>query len=529
MAQVGVALATTSLLLLFVLFSMRIHAHLRTRHHWLGIFNESSLAIILGALISVVMYALDRYDPQGAFAFKHEVFEYLILPPIVFHAAFNLKKRYLHRNMARILAFSILGTMSAVAIVFLPLNYFWDRVGPQGTNDRFIPTVIAVSLSVVEPAPILAELYEHLHLGDPRNAPPPIYSVLLGENLISVVGGVGAARVLFVSQSWDSALAAIGAFFYTVPLSALLGLVLGFVSSGFFHLLDLRKTELNEFAALITFSYGSFFFSDYIAHYLPFVIVPMVSSFVCGLVMGSFTWYNVSGFSRATLPIFVRVFAFVAETYTYLILGSSLFSMDLSSTPDLRLASLSLAVMYVARTVVTLGVYPIVMKLSKLRQTGIHTHWTDLLMLWWAGTRGHVSYGLAVIAGDLREEHQATLEFTIWFCVVVTVVLHGLLNPLVVHAYISKNAKQQQEECNLIAGVTTEAKTFLQRWLCRPDYLGVSRHEFTRRVRQKFDEVDREFVDRNSAKYGSTVVEEGQLVNTESEWFSVEAHLGCIE
>lgn len=52
----------------------------------------------------------------------------------------------------------------------------------------------------------------------------------------------------------------------------------------------------------------------------------ILSLFVCGIVMGRFTWFNLSEYSRTTTPQIFKVAAQAAETYVFLYLGLALFS-----------------------------------------------------------------------------------------------------------------------------------------------------------------------------------------------------------
>lgn len=100
------------LLIVFILigpFFEKIHFHYA---------HESGVVMILGI---VAAYIMNQIDPHASFAkslgFDSEVFFTLILPPIIFAAGYNLRKKFFFKYLFYILLFGVIGTVCNFCLV----------------------------------------------------------------------------------------------------------------------------------------------------------------------------------------------------------------------------------------------------------------------------------------------------------------------------------------------------------------------------------------------------------------------------
>jgi sodium/hydrogen exchanger-like protein 6/7 len=104
--------STTPIIALVVLVLLVIFmaggAFMEHKHAKVG--HESGLVIILGFVVSFIVYALDK-ENEYSLTFDGNVFFYLLLPPIVFSSAFNMRRKRFFENIGYIFMFGILGTI----------------------------------------------------------------------------------------------------------------------------------------------------------------------------------------------------------------------------------------------------------------------------------------------------------------------------------------------------------------------------------------------------------------------------------
>ena len=81
-----------------------------------AIFHETGIAIVIGFLISMLAYLYDKDDFVHMFQFNNELFFYVCLPPIIFAAGFNMRRKRFFDNIGYILLFGVLGTIVTFAV-----------------------------------------------------------------------------------------------------------------------------------------------------------------------------------------------------------------------------------------------------------------------------------------------------------------------------------------------------------------------------------------------------------------------------
>jgi len=77
---------------------------------WL-IGHESAIVVTLGLGISLLAYRLNAYTFSHVATFSDEVFFYFLLPPILFAAGYNMRRRMFFANIGYSLLFGVLGTL----------------------------------------------------------------------------------------------------------------------------------------------------------------------------------------------------------------------------------------------------------------------------------------------------------------------------------------------------------------------------------------------------------------------------------
>ncbi|XP_075425521.1 sodium/hydrogen exchanger 9-like [Ascaphus truei] len=115
--------------------------------------------------------------------FDPEVFFNVLLPPIIFHAGYSLKKRHFFRNLGSIITYAFLGTAISCIVIGLIMYGFVKamvQLGQLQTGDfHFTDCLFFGSLmSATDPVTVLA-IFHELHVDT------DLYTLLFGESVLN--------------------------------------------------------------------------------------------------------------------------------------------------------------------------------------------------------------------------------------------------------------------------------------------------------------------------------------------------------
>ncbi|GAB5576774.1 sodium/hydrogen exchanger 9 isoform X2 [Prionailurus iriomotensis] len=131
--------------------------------------------------------------------FDPEIFFNVLLPPIIFHAGYSLKKRHFFQNLGSILTYAFLGTAISCIVIGLIMYGFVKAMvyaGQLKNGDfHFTDCLFFGSLmSATDPVTVLA-IFHELHVD------PDLYTLLFGESVlndaVAIVLTYGIVAVLF--------------------------------------------------------------------------------------------------------------------------------------------------------------------------------------------------------------------------------------------------------------------------------------------------------------------------------------------
>ncbi|TXG65797.1 hypothetical protein EZV62_007072 [Acer yangbiense] len=361
--------------------------HLLEESRWM---NESITALVIGVTTGVVILLISGGKSSHLLVFSEDLFFIYLLPPIIFNAGFQVKKKQFFRNFITIILFGAVGTLISWAIIsFGAIQFFkkWD-IGSLDIGDYLaIGTIFAATDSVCT----LQVLNQ--------DETPLLYSLVFGEGVVNDATSV----VLFNAiQSFDlthlntsTAFHFLGNFFYLFLTSTLLGAFTGLLSAYIIKKLYFgRHSTDREVALMILMAYLSYMLAEL------FYLSGILTVFFCGIVMSHYTWHNVTESSRVTTKHAFATLSFVAEIFIFLYVGMDALDIEkwrfVSDSPGTSVAvsSVLMALIMVGRAafVFPLSFLSNLAKKSQAEKISIKQQ----VVIWWSGLmRGAVSMALA--------------------------------------------------------------------------------------------------------------------------------------
>nr|ALP46549.1 vacuoloar Na+/H+ antiporter 4 [Eschscholzia californica] len=402
--------------------------HLLEENRWM---NESSTAIAIGLCTGVVILLTTGGKSSHILVFSEDLFFIYLLPPIIFNAGFQVKKKHFFRNFMTIILFGVVGTLISFATISLGATEIFKRldIGPLELGDYLaIGTIFSATDSVCT----LQVLNQ--------DETPLLYSLVFGEGVVNDATSI----VLFNAiQDFDLtqinskiALQFFGNFSYLFIISTALGVFVGLLSAYIIKKLYFgRHSTDREIALMILMAYLSYMLAEL------FHLSSILTVFFCGIVMSHYTWHNVTESSRVTTKHAFATLSFMAEIFIFLYVGMDALDIEkwrfVRSSPgkSIGVSSILLGLVLVGRAAF---VFPLsfLSNLTKKVQ-GEKITFNQQITIWWAGLmRGAVSMALAynqfTRAGHTQLRGNAIMITSTITVVLFSTVVFGLMTkPLI--------------------------------------------------------------------------------------------------
>lgn len=361
--------------------------HLLEENRWM---NESITALIIGLCTGVVILLTSGGTNSHLLVFSEDLFFIYLLPPIIFNAGFQVKKKQFFRNFMTIMMFGAIGTLISFAIIsFGAMNLFKKmNIGSLDIGDYL---AIGAIFSATDSVCTLQVLNQ--------DETPLLYSLVFGEGVVNDATSI----VLFNAiQSFDltninssTLLQLVGNFLYLFFTSTLLGVAAGLLSAFIIRKLYFgRHSTDREVALMMLMAYLSYMLSEL------FFLSAILTVFFCGIVMSHYTWHNVTESSRVTTKHAFATLSFMCEIFIFLYVGMDALDIEkwrfVSDSPgtSIGVSSILLGLILVGRAAF---VFPLSF-LSNLTRKSSHEkiELKQQVTIWWAGLmRGAVSIALA--------------------------------------------------------------------------------------------------------------------------------------
>jgi len=318
----------------------------------------------------------------------------LLLPPLIFEAAFHLNISDLRQNLAPLLLLAVLGVILTTLIV--------GGIVAWGTGLSLSAALVFGALvSATDPVSVVA-LFRSM------GVPKRLQILLEGESLLND----GTAIVIF-DLVIVVALQGIGTFSLASTLGDFLrvaggGLVVGF-SLGMLASMVISRIDdyLIETTLTAVLAYGSYLIAEHLLG-----VSGVLAVVAAGLVNGNIGPHGMSPTTRIVVINFWEFAAFLANSFIFLLIGLRIDLNDLFQA--WYLVVWAVAAVLIARAISVYGI---------TAMTGDIPHkWKHVLF--WGGLRGAISLALALsLPSALKETGQ--LQFMAFGVVLFTLLVQG--------------------------------------------------------------------------------------------------------
>ncbi|XAR54599.1 hypothetical protein NMG60_11029810 [Bertholletia excelsa] len=402
--------------------------HLLEENRWV---NESITALFIGLCTGIIILLLSGGTSSHLLVFSEDLFFIYLLPPIIFNAGFQVKKKQFFRNFMTIMLFGAIGTLISFVIISFGARHFFQNlnIGEMNLGDYLAIGAIFAATDSVCTLQVLNQ-----------DETPLLYSLVFGEGVVNDATSV----VLFNAiQSFDLThinsgifFQFVGNFLYLFFASTLLGVIAGLLSAYIIKKLYFgRHSTDREVALMMLMAYLSYILAEL------FYLSAILTVFFCGIVMSHYTWHNVTEGSRITTKHAFATLSFICEIFIFLYVGMDALDMEkwkfVNDSPKTSVAvsSIILGLILVGRAAF---VFPLSF-LSNLARKSQHEkiNLKQQVTIWWAGLmRGAVSMALAYnkfTSGGYTELRGNAIMITSTITVVLfsTVVFGLMTKPLV--------------------------------------------------------------------------------------------------
>uniref|UniRef100_A0ABD2WHF8 Sodium/hydrogen exchanger n=1 Tax=Trichogramma kaykai TaxID=54128 RepID=A0ABD2WHF8_9HYME len=349
--------------------------------------------------------------------FDPEIFFNIILPPIIFHAGYSLKRKYFFRNLGAILMYALVGTTVSSFVIGTLMYVFVKLLPPEiSTAFTFLDTLyFGALISPTDPLTIIS-IFNDLHVD------VNLYALVFGESVLNdavaiVLSGAiqnyGERYATPGGSSFEvtAFFKALGDFVSIFSLSLLIGASMGCITALLTKFTHVRDFPLLESALFVLMSYSTFLIAEAAD------LTGVVAVLFCGICQAHYTYNNLSSDSRQRTKQLFELLNFLAENFIFCYIGVSMFTF--------RKHNFNFILIFSGFFCALLGraanVYPLSFLLNLGRKPKIPMNFQH--MLFFAGLRGAMSFALA-IRNTVSVARQSMLTATS-LIVIMTVIFQG--------------------------------------------------------------------------------------------------------
>ncbi len=321
-----------------------------------------------------------------------ELIFHILLPPLLFEAAFNLNFHELKENIKPVLTYAVIGVIIAVFVTGFLLKTVFTFFGIDTAIPLIACLLFGAVISSTDPISVLAIFKE---LGVPKRLSLIIEGESLFNDGISVVV-YGIVLGVVVSHSEFTMVHGVKEFVAVAFGGALIGTILGLTFSKITALID---DHLIEITLTTILTYLAYIAAEH------FEVSGVISVICAGLLVGNYgTQIGMSATTRVSVKDFWEYIAFVINSVVFFIIGLEVSIVNIFK--NFHYILVAIICVLIGRIVAISILTPFINKMDKK----IDFKWQSILV--WGGVRGALAMALALAIPKHYEYRQIILIMT---------------------------------------------------------------------------------------------------------------------
>ncbi|CAM9968708.1 unnamed protein product [Ascophyllum nodosum] len=368
-----------------------------------------------------------NYGAGQEFDFNADVFFYVVLPPIIFHQGYALKKRNFFKYFHYIFSFGFLGTViQFITITILAL--YASKSKYMSFEDDGVPIGLTLHECMLMAAVFsAADEVATLSLIK-QNEYPKLSAVLFGEGVLNdamsillfhtVRSGEQNPDVDSDTTTKVSLPQIMLQALWVLASATAIGMGSGLLISRLLKSLDsLKSSPVRQVAILMLGGYLSFSLSEALD------LSGILAVFFCGLTLSHYAWHSLAERAQTASKITSDTISMVAEAYCFAAVGLSVHEFDASQWCWGFIVAMILVLM-IARA---LSVYGICLIGSILFPKSFQMPIAEQHVLFFGGlVRGAIAWAQVV---QVHDAHRGVMITTSLGVILFTTVFFGAVMP----------------------------------------------------------------------------------------------------
>jgi NhaP-type Na+/H+ or K+/H+ antiporter/CRP-like cAMP-binding protein len=330
---------------------------------------------------------------------------YIFLPTLIFEAAFAMDVHTFKKSAANAFILAVPGIIVALVLTaFIVLGIKALGIGLT-TWTWSIALLFGTVISATDPVAVVSLLKE---LG----ASKKLGTLVEGESMLNDGTAIVIFMVLLLGiTGMGSDASPIVEFLRVAVGGTLVGVVIGYIIIAWVK--KVFNDALVEITVIVAAAYMTFYIAEHFLH-----VSGVLGLVALGLLMASVGRTRISPEVEHFLHEFWELFAFIANTLIFLIVGVVISKNIVFTANDFLVLLILYIGIHIVRAIVIAMFFPIMKKI------GYGLSKKNAYVLWWGALRGAIGLALAlIVAGETKIDGQIRDQFLFYTAGIVTLTL----------------------------------------------------------------------------------------------------------